>query len=147
MAWGHVVGALGLALGAGVVTIFSNREKERQEAENEEHTLAEKRVYDARMLAEKRVYDEGQKAKALVEKYASARSYWQSKVGDEEFYIFSPAGVPGDDPITAEVIEVLDTGLRVEDENGVHHFISFEGTTFAVPKEPEEESPSVPPIP
>lgn len=164
MRWGYVLGALGLAVGAAILGALAQGEEERREErrtrrqkrwearvkeERDAVVLAEKRVYDAQMLADKRVYDEGQKEQALIEKYASARSYWQATVGDGKYYNFTPVGTPTDDVIAAEVLEVLDKGLRVEDENGVRHFISFEGTKMALEEEeePEEESPPAPPAP
>jgi|MudIll2142460700_1097286.scaffolds.fasta_scaffold00003_108 hypothetical protein len=156
MRWGYVLGALGLAVGAAILSALAQGEEERREERKvrrqkrwEEKrsavVLAEKRAYDAQM----RVYDEGQKEQALIEKYASARSYWQAAVGDGKYYNFTPVGTPADDVIAAEVLEVLDKGLRVEDENGVRHFISFEGTKMALEEveESEEEGPPAPPVP
>ena len=146
--WGYLLGAVGLAVGASIISALAQGEDERRE---ERKTRRQKRwearmkeVRDAVLLAEKRAYDARQKEQALIEKYASARSYWQTKVGDGKYYNFTPVGVPADDVVTAEVLEVLDAGLRVEDENSVSHFVSFEGTKMALEGEEESEEENSP---
>jgi len=169
MSWGHVFGALGLAVGAGIITALSARQKERDELDREEWLLREKRAYDAGVLAEKRRYDEHLRAEqylrdeakrdeernfkannaeeALADKYESGRAYWGARVGDGQFYLFTPAGCPVDAPLAAEVIEVRDDGLVVE-AFATQYFISFEGTRFAVPEEEDEtEEQESPPAP